>query len=242
MNRRIEELSLGSWPSLQTEVYDGWILRFAEGYSKRSNSVSPLYGSTIEIGEKIEYCEARYRGRDLPTIFKMLDAEEQETLDGILSARGYRRIDETSVQVLDLRQDEGTAAGGIELRDTFDAAWLDGYCACSRNGGHRDIIRRILGNLLSPAIVASASVEGRIAGCGYGALEQSYVGVFDIIVDKGMRLRGLGEGIVRAILGKAREKGARLAYLQVVAGNDPAENLYTKIGFREAHRYWYRTR
>jgi hypothetical protein len=34
--------------------------------------------------------------------------------------------------------------------------------------------------------------------------------------------------------------GALRAYLQVVSGNVPAENLYTKIGFSEAYRYWYR--
>jgi hypothetical protein len=27
---KIEELSLSAWPALQTEVYDGWILRFAD--------------------------------------------------------------------------------------------------------------------------------------------------------------------------------------------------------------------
>jgi hypothetical protein len=45
---------------------------------------------------------------------------------------------------------------------------------------------------------------------------------------------------VRAILGGAAAKGARKSYLQVVSGNAPAERLYSRLGFSEAYRYWYR--
>jgi hypothetical protein len=32
--QEIEEISLNAWPSLQQILYDGWILRFANGYTK----------------------------------------------------------------------------------------------------------------------------------------------------------------------------------------------------------------
>jgi GNAT superfamily N-acetyltransferase len=38
----------------------------------------------------------------------------------------------------------------------------------------------------------------------------------------------------------AREHGATQAYLQVVQRNTPARRVYTKVGFQEAYRYWYR--
>jgi ribosomal protein S18 acetylase RimI-like enzyme len=40
----------------------------------------------------------------------------------------------------------------------------------------------------------------------------------------------------------AWELGARHAYLQVQAGNEPARRLYRPFGFEERYMYWYRGR
>ena len=61
MIRSIEELSMNAWPAMQTLHYDGWVLRFADGYTKRANSVYPLYPSEINVDEKIDFCESFYR-------------------------------------------------------------------------------------------------------------------------------------------------------------------------------------
>jgi len=244
MRSMLEELSLSAWPALQTRVYDGWILRFAEGYTRRSNSVNPLYASTVGLEEKTSVCEAMYAEQGLPTIFKMLDCEAHNGIDAALASKGYEREAETSLRSMDLSRIEGGAGkwgeAEVDVRSAFDEAWIRGFCACSGKEADMDIVRKILMNVLPRKIVVSAAIEGRVVGCGYGAVDQGWVGIFDIVVAEDMRGRGFGEGMMRAIFEGARDSGAERAYLQVLVGNASAEKLYDKLGFREVYRYWYR--
>ncbi len=57
LKQRIEKVSLNSWPALQQILFDGWILRFSEGYTKRANSVNPLFASSMDVEEKVDTCE-----------------------------------------------------------------------------------------------------------------------------------------------------------------------------------------
>ena len=60
--RRHEEFGLSAFPALSTVYDDGWVLRFAESYTRRSNSVNPVYPSADNLDAKIERCAAVYRG------------------------------------------------------------------------------------------------------------------------------------------------------------------------------------
>ena len=42
MIRTLEELSMNALPALQTMLYGGWVLRFANGYTRRANSINPI--------------------------------------------------------------------------------------------------------------------------------------------------------------------------------------------------------
>ncbi len=41
---QIERLSMRAWPALEEEWLDGWLLRAAQGYTDRANSVNPALG------------------------------------------------------------------------------------------------------------------------------------------------------------------------------------------------------
>jgi len=58
MIRRMEEISNNPLPSLNAYLYDGWILRSSLGFTKRANSVSPLYPSSFDLllSDKIFFC------------------------------------------------------------------------------------------------------------------------------------------------------------------------------------------
>jgi GNAT superfamily N-acetyltransferase len=89
-------------------------------------------------------------------------------------------------------------------------------------------------------IVASVNVDGEIAACGYGALENGFVGFFDIVVAAGKRGRGYGRALMNGIIDEAKRRGAHTGYLQVLENNGVAKNLYGSLGFNAYYEYWYR--
>ena len=233
----IEELSLRAWPAFEEHIYDGWILRFAEGYTKRANSVNLLGPGTIDVSEKIAHCEKIYGEHGLPTVFKLVSGVAPPGIDRALEERGYSRLDETSVRTLSF---EGyTPRQEIEHYTRANDAWLTAFARCSGidNG---DKLARILHNIPGETVFAYTEGEGRITACGLGVLDRGYLWCFDIVVDECYRGKGYGRRIMEGLLGEGARRGAGTAYLQVVAGNRPAENLYDSLGFAEIYRYWYR--
>ncbi len=86
MIRCIEEYSLNAWPAFETVHFDGWVQHFAGGYTRRANSVNPLYLSVLPLEEKLPACEALYSRQGLPICYKMTDASQSAGLDQTLAA------------------------------------------------------------------------------------------------------------------------------------------------------------
>ena len=237
----MEELSLRAWPAYEEKIYDGWVLRFAEGYTKRANSVNPLYTSSVDVGEKIAYCEKAYGERGLPAVFKLTGESTPAELDRELTARGYDRLDETSVRLLSLGKGHA-AVPGVGQFPRVCEEWLRSFARCSGIDDATTVekLARILRSIPGETIFAYVKEKGRIVACGLGVLDQGYLGGFDIVVDPAYRKMGYGRRIMEGLLGTGAGRGAKTAYLQVVAGNRPAEKLYDSLGFSEIYRYWYR--
>jgi len=238
-----EELSLNAWPSLQTVVYDGWMLRFAHGYTRRANSVNPLYVSTLEAEQKISFCENLYESKNLPVTFKMTGQVYPSDLDERLAAHGYQKDAPTSVQVLDLDFATLDEWPEVNLEGELSEEWLDHFCRMSSISAiNRDTLRKILTSIVPRHCFASLQSEGQIAACGLGVLQAEYVGLFDIVTNAAYRRRGYGTQIVKTILAWGLQNSARHAYLQVMLNNAAALNLYSKLGFAEMYQYWYRVK
>ncbi len=242
MIQLIEELSMNAWPSLQTCFYDGWVLRFADGYTKRSNSIIPVYKSTIEPEVKIEFCEKKYASQGLPTIFKLTENSNPQGLDDILECRGYQKLYETAVRLLDLTKYTSNKPKDVVIEDKFNERWINGFFQCSGLSDPKlqTTARHILANIRTEVICVAKTAGERIVGCGFGVVERGFVGIFDIVVARDYRRNGYGLDIMNGILTQARDLSVQTSYLQVVVGNTPAENLYTKLGYKEEYRYWYR--
>jgi ribosomal protein S18 acetylase RimI-like enzyme len=240
--RHMEEAALNAWPALQTLVYDGWLLRFANGYTKRANSVVPLYAGTRPLEAKIAYCERVYRQHQQPMIFRLPSfVERVHELDAALAARGYQYLDETIVQLSDLRHASYTQSDRAHTLLNADH-WLPIYHGMEKGRADRATHARILTAIMSPTCYIAVRDVQHVA-CGLGVCDRGYVGLFDMVTDAAHRRRGYGMEVVRSLLAWGQEHyDADFAYLQVMADNLPAISLYGKFGFEECYRYWYRVK
>ncbi len=251
MIRTIEEHSLNAWPALQTNLQDGWLLRFAGGYTRRANSVNPLYPCLGDPIKNIAACEALYRARGLPVIFKITPASQPAGLDELLFERGYRREAPTSVQLLDLPAVSDPAANPekgpqpVKLDHSIEQAepWLAAFSRISAaEPGREAIHRQLLQSILADCAYASLAQGGQIVSVGLGILQGGLIGLYDIATHPEHRRRGHAARLIQRLLDWGRSGGAEHAYLQVMLNNPPALRLYERLGFRELYQYHYRVK
>ncbi len=242
---KFEELSMNEWPALATVYCGGWLVRMAPGYSKRANSVNviPNVTSWSDVIGKINLCEQIYAGSKLPAIFKITPLSERR-LAKILIARGYREVDRSlvmelrKISILNSKKiptyvDSSTHAGG----------WIDALSELLRLKPHeKETVAAIYNAVRMPAVFTTViSDDGRLAGAGCVIVQGEYCGLQSIVIReeyRGLGL-GLGQAMVSHLLEQAGAMGAEKGFLQVMAKNQAAINLYKKFGFKESYQYYY---
>jgi ribosomal protein S18 acetylase RimI-like enzyme len=235
--RLYEELSLNAHPALQQQLYDGWVLRFAGGYTGRANSVNPLYPACLDVGEKVAVCELLYHSRGLRTLFKLTEAAG--SLDELLAARGYTVRTPTLLMTATLQPMDTNP--GICLEAGISPSWQEASFALhGTTERDRAIAAVMLSSIPGLTLTASLKENSETVAIGRAVLERGYVGLYDIMTAPAHRGRGLGGQICTALLEAARQRGAANAYLQVVEDNVPARALYKGLGYKARYRYWYR--
>jgi N-acetylglutamate synthase len=238
--RLVEELTLNAWPSLQTVLYDGWLMRFADGYTRRANSVNPLYPSSLPLAEKAARCEEMYARRGLNTVYKLTSAAQPSELDPFLERCGYRREAESSVQLADISALRAPVDSAVSIADALPAGWLETLCGYGSSSSHIGTMRAMLSATAPTTGFAALTADGETAALGLAVVEGPYVGLFDIVTSPAFRRRGFAARLVTQLLRWGAERGAHTAHLAVMCDNAPALPLYAAAGFREAYRYWYR--
>lgn len=239
----IEELSINHWQSLSTLLFDGWVLRFADGVTKRANSVNPLYASSADLDYKIQECENIYSAHHLPTTFKVTPFTQPAHLDRILEEKGYSLADMCCIQTLKLDRLPEPTLTNVKIEEDNAPEWMEHFCRMnSVSDDKKRIMERMLSSIKTKKGFISLYNGDQVVACGLGVMEREYIGLYDIVTDKRYRNQGFGEQMILNLLQWGRENGAKYSYLQVVCSNAPALKLYAKLGFTEAYKYWYRVK
>lgn len=237
----LEELSLNAFPSLQQILYDGWILRFAEGYTGRANSVTPLYPSSLDFITKIRRCEEIYQKFNLQPIFRLANTPSMAALNQTLEQLGYQQEENVSVQVKTITDsDILTSKSSAIFSNDLSEEWLDHYVhAVNLPIQHWNTLSNILEIIPNPTCYAWLKDRQRFCSCGLGVLENQHLGLFFVATAQRQRGKGYATQLISEMLNWGKNNGATQAYLQVETENQAGINLYNKLGFTEAYQYFY---
>ncbi len=244
---RVEETCLNAWPALREIVLEGWLVRFAEGISRRLNSANPLSTKAAISDAVIAETEAFYRRHGLPAIFRV-PSLCPPAVERALDERGYTAEGETCVlhgalDGLDATTDPVRDAGCARA----DKKWFPGDGGAA---GLRSPTRR------TP--IAASLARSRSRPCSPRLARRGRAARRDRLRHRSMTGCSATSSVVhrhppapprpcpqdrhhpRRLLAQAQGATGACS-VQVVAENSPARALYDQIGLKtELYRYHYR--
>ncbi len=243
----IEELAMNAWPAEVVDDLDGWKLRWHKMSSRRVNSVWPnAWDGQMPLALMLEKVAFFYALRGQPARYQICPAALPPGLDEVLETRGYTVDALTAVQVAEVENViqhafPAEGQGDIQMFETLEEAWLEGYCFL-QEGNWKSVPsrREAYARVMVPSVYALARVGGQVAAVGRGVLERGWVGVFGMFTGPEFRRQGLAKAILGSLAVWGQDNGAQKMYLQVMENNPGARALYEKVGFATRYHYHYR--
>ncbi len=244
--QKIEEFAYRAWPGLEVAVVDGWRLRYAAGVTRRANSVWPnVRERDAQLAHQLQQVESYYHRQGLPARYQICPAMQPTNLDEQLASRGYVANARTAVQtttVAPLRHHlAGYATEDVQVTSVAPESWWMCYARADDVAPAALHTRQaICASINVPVAYAHLRHAGETVAVGSATVENGWLGFFNIATRQEYRRRGAARAVMAALTTWGESQGARHAYLQVMADNVPALQLYAELGFTIGYYYHYR--
>lgn len=238
----LQEVMVSGMPPLQSAWLGRWLLRAADGYTGRANSVLPLGDPDAPLAEAVAQAERWYAERSLVPMMQVYGSTVQGAYaDGVgrlLADAGWQP--QRTTLVMTAATDAVAAATEPprtpRVRARVDETWLSG--ATQREQEHAGTLTAVL-ERIQDARYVTLGTDRIPDAIGRLALARGWAGIFAVHVQPAQRRQGLAREAVGVLAREAQAAGARSIYLQVEEANEPAVRLYSSLGFRTHHEYAY---
>lgn len=241
----LERIAARGWCGTTEERRGDWLLRAADGFTGRANSVLPLGPPDRPLDDALAEVERFYAGHGLRPLFQVPECPATDALDTVLDRRGWVAFNPTSVMVADLAaaRDAATRAGSgrvwpaARMADNPSDDWLIGYRY--RGAALPTTAAAVLQSGTGPVFATLTGPAGRVA-VARAVVTDGWLGVTAVTVEESARRSGAGTAVMADLLDWGAAHGADRVYLQVARENQPARALYARLGFVDHHGYHYR--
>ena len=123
------------------------------------------------------------------------------------------------MKVLKMTVEDVKEIGNI-LQDEFDNFW-------NNNVLEQEVLKE------ECRYIVAKTEEGEIIGFAGILINIDIVEIMNIVVKKSYRHKGVGQKLLEELIKMAKESGFDTINLEVNSQNEPAINLYKKLGFKE---------
>jgi GNAT superfamily N-acetyltransferase len=238
----IERATLLAWPALETIEDGSWTARFAQGYTKRANSVHSLeQADDGRASERIAALAERYRERSLRPVFRVTPLAGPGIV-AALDAMGWDVYEPSVVLSMELSKRQRLVPAPTKYFEPGDPEWRHIQSAMAGNGPETsDILGAILDQITVPArgvVVYDDAYQP--AGAALAVNAENCAVFLNVVVDPAKRGQGFGRAVMHAALNWTSQMGASNAAIQVLADNAVALALYGSLGFTQIYDYHYR--
>ena len=237
--RAIELAGLQAWPGIEMERDGQWVLRAANGYTKRANSVQCLDPADGEnAAARLAAARRWFETRGIAPVFRVTPLTAPPILEAL---RSWVAFDHSRTMAMDLAGLDVAFDPRAELMAPDDPRFLSAQRVLQE---YDDATVGKLSAVIAAIAVPAAGVVIR-AGDGQpvaAALMDIADGIAiagNVITASAERRRGCGGALMRSALAWAKQAGASFAALNVAADNPPALALYGSVGYAVAYDYHY---
>ncbi|HEX6872486.1 MAG TPA: GNAT family N-acetyltransferase, partial [Micromonosporaceae bacterium] len=225
------------------EPMGDWVLRSAQGWTNRANSVLPLGDPGQPLDAAIQACVRWYQAQGLPAVINVALPLRRD-LAHRLAELGWHGLPVVLVQTANLADlpstldpepgpDPATGAR-IDLTGQPSQAFLE--LVAQRKQGLPETAHQVLTGV-EQLRFAEAARAGQVLAIARGAVVERWLHLSLVEVIESARRQRLAQRITLALAHWAAGAGATRAVLQVEERNLPAVSFYRRLGFRTHHRY-----
>ena len=234
-----DRLALPGWQPVESEPLGEWVLRASGGFSSRGNSVLALGDPGLPLDEALGRVEQWYGERSLPPRAHVHPGGREAE---VFARAGWTSYDETLLMLASvarvLRQ-LPRPPSRTSSRSTAGPSMPGGWRPTSAQRRYGESARAVMesrrGHLRHrqgrAGRRARPRAEARSTATGSASRRSG--------PSPDLRGSGLGSAVLRSVLDWGAERGATTTYLQVVAANTAAQELYEANGYDVHHRYGY---
>ncbi|MEP7035565.1 MAG: GNAT family N-acetyltransferase [Dermatophilaceae bacterium] len=240
----LERLMVEGWPPIERAELGGWLMRAAQGFTNRANSVLPLGDPGIPLSAAVDRSESWYDDRGQRALFCLFGpvgfTVDDDPLGRELLGRAYGPSKRTLVLTASTAalppETTHTSGARVHLDAMPSPAWWSTWAG---DGNAAPPAARSVMTGSPEQLFASLEVDGAVVGVARLSFAHVWAGVTAVHVSPGHRRAGVAMQLMGALGDEARARRIRSVYAQVAQANSPSQRLFERLGFNTHHEYVY---